>query len=164
MKAIIVRIIFTIIVSVAFLLIALLSSCSAMVETLVEPILDEVFIDYPYIEEPLDDVWMRSASFRYENEASEYWKSPKEMDTYKRGDCEDFAAWMIYHLGGDATLIRFKPSGAADSHVIVRYHDMYIEPHVYGKTYTHDDVYQSPDVEEISYDAVMKASTMCFTK
>ena len=163
MKSIIIRVLLTIAISAACLSIALLSSCSALVEIIAEPILDEIFIDYPYIEEPLNDVWLRSSSFRYQAESGNYWKSPREMDADRVGDCEDFAGWMIYHLGNKARLVRIHRNSDAPElfHAVVEYDGMMIEPQIYGVTYNESEYTVSASM---SYDAVMKLSTAMFTK
>jgi len=96
-----------------------------------------------------------------EPEGKTYWKSPLEMEHDGLGDCEDFAGWMIYHLGVEARCVMVRRPGDEDDHAIVEYRGQYIEPQTYGKTYGTDDFRM---IGSISYDAVMKASTAMFTK
>lgn len=158
MRSVIMRVLLTIASAVLLLAIGTMTtSCSAMMEEIV----DDIFVDYPYIEEPLDDVWQRSASFRYQPEEGDYWKSPLEFERDGIGDCEDFCAWMIYHLGSDARIVQCMREHDVSPHAIVEYRGQYIEPQTYGKTYAADQITISGSM---SYDAVMKLSTAMRTK
>lgn len=163
MKSIITRIFLTIAVALFFLAIAFLSSCSAIMAPIVEAVADEIFIDYPYLAEPLDDVWSRSSAFdlQKEPEGETYWKSPIEMEHDCRGDCEDFAGWMIYHLGDEARCVMVRRPEDVTDHTIVEYRGQYIEPQTYGKTYSADEFRY---IGSMSYDAAMKMATALYTK
>jgi hypothetical protein len=151
--------------------ILLLGAC----EPITNAIIDEIFLDYPYIEEPLDVAWKQSSAFRYISEDGNYWKSPREFEHDGGGDCEDFAGWLVYHLGKNASCAVIRRPGDATTHAVVRYKGsyLYIEPQKFGKTYAPSmliPIGSLPglDIEflstEISYDAVMKLSTAFYTK
>jgi hypothetical protein len=159
------------------LAITILSSCSAILSPIIEKIEDEIFIDYPYLEEDLDIAWKKVSKFQYNNDPSGigYWKSPKEFEKDGFGDCEDFSAYMIYHLGKEAScvMVHLKKHPYNLNHAIVFYKGRYIEPQKYGKYYAETDfdiiknihignIYLSKAV--ISYDLTMKLCTNFFTK
>lgn len=143
----------------------LLASCGAILDPIADVIIDEVFLDYPYLEEPIDKIWIESSRLKYYREFKDEWQSPKETEKRGGGNCRDICVYMIYHLGKDAVLLtgRKYANGLIHDkqHAVVRYHGVIYDAVEYGKIYgTNDFVIEF----ENSYDAVMKLSTAMNTK
>lgn len=93
---------------------------------------------YEVKHEDLDAAWRKVAAMRYIHEDGDYWKSPEEFFADGGGDCEDFAAALIYLLGPDAKMAIIQDGSG--SHAIVIYDGTYIEPQKYCKYYTPDSL------------------------
>lgn len=145
-----------------------LSGCGAILDPLAEPLIDAVFLDYPYLEESLEEAWPRAATLEYypdgEGSLLGYWQSPRETDERGGGDCEDIAAWMVYHLGKGASLAmihRLKdPEGP--NHAVVVYGGQLLEAQRVGKVYFPGEY--SSWIATISYEDVLALSTAFSTK
>ena len=140
-----------------------LSSCYQMTEMIME----EIFIEYPIIERPLNEAWQETAKFIYvkEPKGQNEWKSPIELKKDGWGDCEDFSSYLIYQLGPKSELVGIIRAGTEDSrdniHAIVYFEGKYLEPQKYNKYYIKNNFEL---VWTMSYDAVMKRSTAMYTK
>jgi hypothetical protein len=106
---------------------------------------------YDVKSEPLDIAW---ASLRERwliiELSGDYWKSPAEFVQDDGGDCEDYAARLIYLLGRDASFVGIKT--VRGLHAIVEYKGQYIDPMVYGKYYNREDI---EIVCKYNYDLIM---------
>jgi len=128
---------------------ALLSSCT--------PFLLNT-MGYDILEGDLDESWRRVSAMAYTTEDEGYFKSPKEFFKDGGGDCEDFAAALVYLLGRDASMIAI---GTEEPyHAIVLYRGEQIEPQIYGRYFRP----ARPIVDSWSYDEVMRMATNYGTK
>lgn len=131
----------------ALLLALLLASCSSPFGGNAE--------GYEVLETPLMDAWRATAAFRYQAEdgALDYWKSPREFERDGGGDCEDFAAYMIYLLGPKASMaiVRNKSGGL---HAMVLWEGDLLEPQMAGFMRTGGE-----PLWTLGYDYVMRRST-----
>ena len=78
---------------------------------------------------PLEEAWARTAAFEYlgEDDTLDYWKSPREFERDGGGDCEDFAAYMIYLLGPQAKMaVLYLPNKGF--HAVVAWGEQLLEP------------------------------------
>lgn len=158
MKSIIIRIVLVFALSALFLSIGLFAtSCSAIVEQA----LDEVFDEYPYLEEPLDKVWRATSSFQLQENDDVYMKSPHEFEHDGGGNYQDFCAWMIYHLGRESSIAAIYTADGILDHPVVEYKGEFIDPVIYGKKYELGDTYIT---WTMSYKTVMDLSTAMYTK
>jgi len=89
--------------------------------------------DYKVQSMDLDTAWKLVSSYNYIPEKKDYWKSPNEFFDDGGGDCEDFAATMMYLLGPESSMIIIITT--TDPHAIVSFHNIYFEPQTYGKFY-----------------------------
>lgn len=88
-----------------------------------------------YSESNMDlmQAWANTASYEYSINNEAYFKSPIEFEADGGGDCEDFAAHLIYQIGPKASMVIVKfPEWR---HAIVKYEGMYIEPQYVGTVY-----------------------------
>jgi len=86
-------------------------------------------LGYEEQSEGLADVWREVSSYNYiaEDTTLDYWKSPKEFEADGGGDCEDFAAYMIYLLGPEASMAVIAINGF---HAVVYWEGELLEPQV----------------------------------
>lgn len=131
----------------AVLLALLLASCSSPFGS------NELGYESPCL--PLEEAWARAASFEYQHEDDtlDYWKSPREFERDGGGDCEDFAAYMIYLLGPKASMaiVRNKSGGL---HAMVLWEGDLLEPQMAGFMRTGGE-----PLWTLGYDYVMRRST-----
>ena len=122
------------------------------------------FMGYKILSEDLDTAWDKVSSYPYELFSG--WESPKQFEALPGGECLGFSADLVYYLGESASVVicktSFCPPGI--SHAIVYYHGQYIEPQVYGMTYTLGDGTLLSIIETISYNNAMAYSTNYGTK
>jgi hypothetical protein len=103
----------------------------------------------------LDKAWTETSAFQYQIDKDGHSKTPIEFVADSGGDCEDFAIYMMYLLGPESSLIGIiRPSGIG--HVIVKYHNQYLEPSLYGWIY---DPIKLNIIIEYDYYEVMKIVT-----
>jgi len=114
---------------------------------------------YEYLAWDLNVIWAKTVAFEYSTFKANYTKSPKEFEDDGFGDCEDFAIYMIYHLGKQSRLVAIRIG--KENHAIVGYQGLYIEPRVYGMFY---DANEIKIVKEYSYDYIMRYATRWGTK
>jgi hypothetical protein len=101
---------------------------------------------YAVLHEDLDVAWKKVSSMKYINDNANYTKSPIEFFKDGGGDCEDFAVALMYLLGEDSTFV------SLEGHAILKWHNKYLEPQIYGKMYDKDNL----DIEyTVTYDQMM---------
>ena len=114
---------------------------------------------YDVLNEDLDAVWLKTSGFEYSRHDEAYVKSPAEFEEDGFGDCEDFAIYMIYHLGPEASMVVVKNESV--NHAIVEYKGLYIEPRNYGKLHNASEL----EILKIySYEYIMRLATRWGTK
>lgn len=79
---------------------------------------------------PLEEAWLIASAYEYQWEEVGYWKSPLEFERDGGGDCEDFAAYMMYLLGDESMMVVV--GGRWGDHALVWYGGRILEPQVYG--------------------------------
>lgn len=92
----------------------------------------QVLINSPSIE--LDEAWKQTASFEYIYNDPVNFKQPWQFERDGGGDCEDFALYLCWLLGDDATVIVIEYA-TGPCHAIVKYRGEYLEPQRYGMYY-----------------------------
>lgn len=90
---------------------------------------------YEHLRRDLESAWRHTASFRYMEDPRGYWKSPLQFERDGGGDCEDFAANLMYYLGEGSRLYVVVLDGHDSPHAIVWYEGRYLEPQDYGREY-----------------------------
>lgn len=130
---------------IAILLLVLLSSCDNPFGMNLK--------NYKENSYSLQDAWLITSSHEYRKEIFEYWKSPTEFERDGFGDCEDFAAYMVYLLGEDASMVAVL--GKSVIHAVVKYQGKYIEPQEFGKYYLNPLV-----LKTYTYKEVMQRATL----
>lgn len=102
----------------------------------------------------LEDAWKIVSSYEYieDEHGNSYLKSPKQFESDGGGDCEDFAAYMMYLLGKDSTMVIMIVG--EEYHAIVFYNGFYLEPQVYSIYYNDVNIYKV-----FNYDYVMQKAT-----
>lgn len=104
---------------------------------------------------PLEEAWQKMATFTYQFEETEYFKSPEEFEADGGGDCDDFAVYMVYLLGSKAYFVGIDRGDT--NHAIVEYRGEYLEPQTFGKYYDENSL---DIVTVMGYDEVMMQATM----
>lgn len=130
---------------------ALLASCSSPFGANPE--------GYETLGVPLAEAWARAASFRYmpEDGTLDYWKSPNEFEADGGGDCEDFAAYMVYLLGPEASVSVIYLEGRG-LHAVVSWEGRLLEPQAAN------GYWSGPALWSLDYWYVMSRSTAGGTK
>ena len=116
---------------------------------------------YVYQELPLLEAWQKTASFQWQDDPDGYFKSPHEFEADGGGDCEDFAAYLMYQLGRDSelcTIYLYSTNGNENepNHAIVKYHGLFLEPQLVGGYYKSSDFKL---FDTYSYNDVMLSAT-----
>lgn len=109
---------------------------------------------------PLGEAWARTAAFEYLGEEAtlDYWKSPREFERDGGGDCEDFAAYMIYLLGPQAKMaVLYLPDRGF--HAVVSWEGALLEPQMVNRGWSGIGVSW-----ELDYWYVMNRATSSGTK
>jgi len=106
--------------------------------------------DYAMNSYDLDTAWLKSSSLEYSSD--DEFRSPIETEAYNGGDCFDIAAYLIYYLGKDASMVVVETDNPDVHHAVVKYHGKYIEAQIYGRYYDPDDLVV---VDEYSYYKLM---------
>lgn len=120
------------------------------------------YVEYPYLEEELLSAWKICAAFTYYSDGNrDYWRSPKEFERDGGGDCDCFSAWLVYHLGKNASLAVVQMNGHEKYHAIVFYNGVYVEPQTYLFFY---GGYEFTLIRTYSYDEVMMIATANYSK
>jgi len=90
---------------------------------------------YEILHEDLDTAWARVAAMEYQDDPEHYFKSPTEFFRDGGGDCEDFAAALVYLLGPEAEYVAITSTHPPNEHMIVRFQERYLEPQNYQYYY-----------------------------
>ena len=98
----------------------------------------------------LESSWKYVASFEYQRDKANYWKSPMEFEQDGGGDCEDFATYLMYLLGPESEMYIVRIKGSNILHAVVHYEGKLIEPQLYGMYYdgssfTVEDIFSYKD-------------------
>ena len=92
-------------------------------------------LDYARLNTDLDTAWRQTAKYSYFLDTRNEWKSPKEFEQDGGGDCEDFAAHLMYYLGDASSMYIVRLKSQKTYHAIVRYDGRYLEPQVFKRVY-----------------------------
>jgi hypothetical protein len=109
---------------------------------------------YEILHEDLDTAWRKVAAMKYIPEEGNYCKSPKEFFLDGGGDCEDFAATLVYYLGPESSAIRIE--WPVQPHYIVFCHGLYIEPQTEGRYYNESRIII---LDRYDYDFILEWAT-----
>lgn len=142
-----------------FVLAIALTLCSVLVGC--DPAFGLNPVGYKHLHKPLDEVWPFVASFEYQWDYDNYWKSPTEFEKDGGGDCEDFATDLIYYLGDESSAILVRFPGWENTHVIVKYRGLYLEPRGVNHYYNRSEFEQ---ILTWSYNEIMHFTTDGGTK
>jgi hypothetical protein len=107
----------------------------------------------------LAEAWRVVSEYRYVGDTPEYNKSPMEFFESGCGDCFDFSSALVYLLGPRASVVTIEDYPV--THAIVLYNGEYIEPQLYGKYYSINDI---TIVKIVSYKTLMARITEWGTK
>jgi hypothetical protein len=121
---------------------------------------------YKVLSEPLYPTWVNVARPNHKYISMSYWQSPHEFEAAGGGNCVGFAVDLIYYLGEDAEFVPCKTSFCAPgtSHVVVKYKGQYLEPQIWGVTYTVGDGTLISVDDSYSYYSIMQSVTNFGTK
>ncbi len=109
----------------------------------------------------LDEAWLKASQYKYIPDIKEYIKSPLEFEKDGGGDCEDFAAYLVYLLGPDASMLYISIKNGTEVHAMVKYNEQYIEPQ---DVYSYYDENNIDIIIEMDYFEVMEKSTKYGTR
>lgn len=93
---------------------------------------------YEVMQQDLDTAWKTVSAMKYIDDPSGYLKSPQEFFADGGGDCEDFAAAMVYLLGETSYAVLIQVG--SEKHTIVQYDAKLLDPQKYGKYYSLTEV------------------------
>ncbi|MGV0982610.1 MAG: hypothetical protein ACOYB0_09635 [Polynucleobacter sp.] len=118
-------------------------------------------MDYHHHHQELSKAWPFTASFSYQEDYSNYWKSPAEFEEDGGGDCEDFATDLMYYIGKPSSAVEILFHGDTVTHMIVEYHGLYLEPRRVGKYYSRKEF---AIIDTWDWDAAMRKCTLAGQK